>query len=45
MNIGLEVIGDRLAKMRRRVREDAAGAGERIGHAFSHVADNELQSG
>jgi hypothetical protein len=45
VNVGLEVIGDRLAKMRRGVRQDAAGAGERIGQAFPHVADNELQSG
>src|ERR1017187_10222038 len=44
VNIGLEVIGDRPAKMRRGVREHAAGAGERIGQAFPHVADNELRS-
>jgi len=45
VNVGLEIIGDRLAKMWRGVSEDAAGAGERIGQAFPHVADNELQSG
>ena len=45
VKIGLEVIGDRLAKVRRGVRQDAAGAGERVGQAFPHVADNELQSG
>jgi hypothetical protein len=43
--LDLEVIGDRLAKMRRGVREDAAGAGERIGQTFPHMADDELQRG
>jgi len=43
VNVGLEVIGDRLAKVRRGVREDAAGAGERIGQTFSDMANDELQ--
>ena len=43
MNVGLEVIGDRLPKVRRGVREDAAAAGERIGQTFSDMTNDELQ--
>jgi hypothetical protein len=43
VNIGLEIIGDRLAKVRCGVREDAAGASQRIGQTFSDMANDELQ--
>jgi len=34
VNVGLEVVGDGLVKIRRGMREDAAGEGQRIGQTF-----------
>ena len=45
VNVGLEVVGDGLVKIRRGMREDAAGAGQRIGQTLPHVAEDELQRG
>ena len=45
VNVGFEVLGHRLAKLRRCVGENAARAGQRIGQTFSNMADDELQRG
>src|ERR1035438_562243 len=40
VNVGMEVIGNGLPELRRGARENAAGAGKRVGQTFSHVADD-----